>query len=287
MKHTEFEWYGADGMPIFAQTWQPDNNLDLKAVICLVHGMGEHSGRYEHLAKFFANKNYAVIAFDHRGHGKSDGKRGHVASYQILLDQVDRALEETSKRFPGAAKFIYGHSMGGNVVINHALTRNPRVLGVIASAPWLRLPEPVPPKKIWQARLMKMLWGSYTESNRLDTSLLSRDPKVIEAYEIDELVHDKISVRFFLGCHQAAVNSLYNAGSLYVHMLVMHGSEDGITDPSGSQDFCAKAGEGMADLKIWEGLYHELHNEPEQQEVFEYVLDWMEHRFDRYKSLTL
>ncbi len=274
MKHTNLNWQGSDGQEIFGRVWEPELKSDVEAVIILVHGMGEHSGRYQHFADFFSERNVAIISFDLRGHGKSPGKRGHVDSFDVLLSQVDKGLEESSRRFPGEKKFIYGHSMGGNIVINHALTRNPRVSGVIASAPYLRLPNPVPSSKMLQAKLMNRIWGSYAESNQIDVTQLSRDKAVVAAYEKDDMVHPKISVRFFIDSFNAAQYSLDHADQLDIPMLIMHGTADTITSHLASQEFAAKA-PNYVSYKSWKGLYHEIHNEPEQNEVMQYAFDWM------------
>jgi alpha-beta hydrolase superfamily lysophospholipase len=279
MQHTEYNWYGTDGKMVFAQTWHPEKEISLvlTGVVCLIHGLGEHSGRYEHVARFFTQHNFAVIACDLRGHGQSEGARGYVRSFDVLLDQVDKLLEESSKRFPGVPKFIYGHSMGGNIVISHALTHNPRVKGVIASAPWLRASVPVPAIKLLMARVANLVWGGYTEDNQLNTSALSHDPAVVEAYELDPLVHRRISARLFFSGVEYGKMCLAEAAKLRIPMLVMHGSGDTITDHEASREFVERAGRGVS-LKIWEGLFHEIHNEPEHVNVLQHMLDWMQER---------
>ncbi len=208
MKHYEFNWFSTDGKQVYAQVWQPESGLDIKAAICIIHGMGEHSGRYKDMAHFFVKNGFGVLSFDLLGHGQSEGKRGCVSSYDVLSDQVDRALEEASKRFPGHPKFIYGHSLGGNILLDYCLRRNPRVLGVVVSAPWLRTVEEIPGSKVWLCRVMNMFYPSYTENNGIDTAFLSRDPQVATDYEEDELVHSKVSARLFLGGYEhAAIRS--------------------------------------------------------------------------------
>ncbi len=283
MKHTSFNWYENDGKLVFARIWQPDNSSNVKAVICLIHGMGEHSGRYEHFAQFFTDRNYAIIACDLRGHGQSEGKRGHVTSYQILLDQVDKTIEEASKRFPGEPKFVYGHSMGGNIVVNHALERKPAVEGVIASAPWLTLPNPPTKGQVRLAKFANLFGGSLTQPNKLPLDKLSRDQSIAVAYEKDPLVHDQVSGRLFLTCYEQAKKAMKNAPLLSVPMLLMHGTADELTGYKGSKEFASKS--EMATYKEWAGLYHEIHNEPEKLEVLEYALEWMEKELETRMTL--
>lgn len=279
MKQKNFTWYGRDGLAIFSHVWQPESGFDIKGVICLIHGLGEHSGRYKHFAQFFTDNGYAVIACDLRGHGKSAGSRGHISNYDVLLTQIDRLLEESSKRFPGEPKFIYGHSMGGNIVLNHALLHNPRVLGIIISAPWIRTIKPVPASKMLLANLMNFVFPTYKEKNKIDTSLLSRDAKVVAAYENDELVHNKISARLFRSITTYAEVALEETPTLDIPALLMHGTKDGLTDHTASAELATLAPNYIT-YKEWPGFYHELHNEPEQEEVFKYVLKWMNTRLD-------
>jgi len=282
MQHTTFNWYASDGQKVFGQVWRPEVGTAIRAVICLVHGLGEHSGRYAHMAKFFVGKDYAVVAFDLRGHGNSDGKRGAIPNYDLLLQQVDRGLEECSKRFPGERKFLYGHSLGGNIVTVHTLTRNPRILGSIVSAPWLRLVQEVPKSKIMQARIANYVWGGYTEKNGLDVNHLSKDPNVVQAYVDDPLVHNKISARLFLYATTWGEQALVDAHHLGIKMLLMHGTADQMTSHDASA-FFAKEAPDFVTFKSWQGLYHELHNEPEKMQVFNTALNWME---DRLMAVT-
>ena len=278
MKHYDFYWYGNDANKITAYVWQPAIGLELLGVLCLIHDLGEHCGRYADFAAYFVSKGYAVTAFDLQGHGKSEGTRGHVKSYQYYLDDVDRLIEETSKRFPGQAKFIYGQGLGGNIVINFALTRHPRVVGMIASAPWLRSLKEMEPKKLWLAKIMDMLWGSYAEKTNINPEFLSRDEKVVKSYLDDDLVHDKLSARLLLRCTEYGLAALETAAQLSSRMLLMHGTEDKISDHTATEEFAGKTREGVAEYKEWKGLYHELHHEPEKAEVLQFAFDWMEKR---------
>ena len=136
MLHSEFTWQAEDGLQLFAQDWRPES--EPHAVVCLVHGIGEHSGRYEHLATFLNQAGYALSAFDLRGHGKSQGQRGHAKTYGVLLDDISRFLAENVKRFPNLSFFLYGHSFGGALVLNYVLRCHPQITGVIATGASLR-----------------------------------------------------------------------------------------------------------------------------------------------------
>lgn len=272
MQHFEFKWQTEDGLRLYAQGWQPET--EPTAAICLVHGLGEHSGRYAHLAAFLNQAGYVLLAFDLRGHGKSEGQRGHTPSYEALLDDTAHFLDGAAGRYPDCPRFLYGHSLGGNLVINHALRRRPPLAGVIATGPLLRPAFEPPAWKMTLAKIMYRLWPTLSLSNGLDRQALSRDPEVVRAYNDDPLVHDRLSARLGMDMLQAGLWSLEHAAEFPLPLLLMHGSADRVCSPQASREFAAQAGEGCT-LQIWDGFYHEIHNEPEQGEVFEYLLEWL------------
>jgi len=236
--------------------------------------MGEHSGRYAHLAAFLDQAGYALLTFDLRGHGKSEGQRGHTPSYEALLNDISLLLEEAAKRYPDRPRFLYGHSLGGNQVINYALRRRPQVAGVIATGPLLRPGFEPPAWKLTLGKIMYSLWPTLSMSNELDCQSLSRDPEVVRAYNDDPLVHDRVSARLAMDMLQAGLWVLEQAAEFPLPLLLMHGSDDRLTSAQASREFAAQAGHRCT-LKIWDGFYHEIHNEPEQGQVFEYLLEWL------------
>jgi alpha-beta hydrolase superfamily lysophospholipase len=272
MQHVEFAWQTEDGLRLYAQGWQPET--EPKGVVCLVHGLGEHSGRYAHLAAFLNQAGYALLTFDLRGHGQSEGQRGHTPSYEALLDDIAHLLDEAAKRYPNCPRFLYGHSLGGNLVINYALRRRPKLAGVIATGPLFRPAFEPPAWKLTLARIMYNLWPTLAMSNELDRQVLSRDPAVVRAYNEDPLVHDRLTPRLTMDMLQAGLWSMEHAAEFPLPLLLMHGSDDRLTSAQASREFAAQAGE-VCTLKIWDGFYHEIHNEPEQGLVFGYLLEWL------------
>lgn len=272
MPHKEFNWDDGDGNEIYCQSWNPSGEIE--AVVCLVHGMGEHSGRYQHFSNFLNSKKWAVLLHDQPGHGKTKGARGHVKGYDHLLDQVDRLMEKAELEYPGIPKFIYGHSMGGNVVANYVLRRKPKVLASVITGPWFALAFEPPKFKIALGKIMKNLYPGYSETSNLDTDMLSHDPKIVKAYIDDPLVHAKVSTGFFFGVKEAGEWAVENASNLSIPMLVNHGGDDQITSVGQSKVFVSNAGK-HARLKIWDGMYHEIHNEINKEEVYKYVYEWM------------
>lgn len=270
MTHREFYIHSKDNVTLFAQAWTA---LNSRAVICIIHGMGEHSGRYIHVAKYFNEQNFSVINFDLRGHGKSKGKRGHTPSYELLLDDISVLLKQADSLFPGIPKFLYGHSMGGNLVINYALQRKPQIAGVISSSPWLKLAFEPPAAKVRLAKIVNGIFPSMTQSSKLDVTAISRDTAVVSAYKNDPLVHDKISSNMFLAVHESGSRALEQAKEFSLPLLLFHGTADRLTSFSASNEFAR--GNTAVRFEPLEGFFHEPHNEPGKEEVFKLVLDWM------------
>jgi alpha-beta hydrolase superfamily lysophospholipase len=241
----------------------------------MIHGMGEHFGRYGHLATFFANIGFATVGMDHRGHGRSQGKRGHVPSFNHLMDDIDLLFKKTSERFGGLPVFLYGHSLGGNLAANYVIRRKPKLQGLILSAPYFKLAFEPPKWKLIMAKAMAGIYPAFTLPTELDQTALSRDPAVVAAYQTDPLVHDKISAAFFTAVNPAGLYPIDHANELEVKTLAMHGTADRLTSPDAAVEF-ARNNPEMIELKLWEGFYHEIHNEKEQQQVFDYVADWLE-----------
>ena len=272
MMHSTFTWNSRDGIEIFGQTWKPEGLA--VAAVCLVHGMGEHSSRYAHVAEFLCRNQIGVLAFDHRGHGNSKGKRGHSPSYDSLLNDVGKAIEETQVAFPGLPVFLFGHSMGGNVALNYALRRSPEVKGVIASSPWLRLAFQPSKMDLFLAKMMIKIFPSFSQSTKLDTKAISRDPEEVKKYENDPLVHDKISAAMFFGVYQAGQFALDNAESFKYPLLIYHGTDDKLTHYDASKEFGFTV-TGDVTWKSFQGFYHESHNEPEKAQVLEMLKNWI------------
>ena len=182
MKNTILNWKSNDGLNVFGQKWENETDAP-KAVICLVHGFGEHSSRYDHVAQFFTDNGYAMIAFDQRGHGRTEGKRGHFVSYDEVLNDVDNLLNQAEINFPNLPKILYGHSMGGNVVANYALKRQPKnIKGVILSSPFFNTAFQPPAIKLAAGRLMRNIFPSFSLPSGLDANDISRDKDVVKKY---------------------------------------------------------------------------------------------------------
>jgi alpha-beta hydrolase superfamily lysophospholipase len=272
MKHITFGWRTADNTPIFAQGWQPADAP--VGVVCLLHGLGDHSSRYAHVARTLGDARLATLTFDHYGHGQSGGKRGHAPGYDSFLKNIERLLAEARRRFADRPVFLYGHSMGGNLALTYALRRRPPLAGVIASSPWLRLAQPPPRAQVAAARLASRIAPAFALRTNLNPDHISRDPAAVTAYATDPLNHNRCSVRLFTACHYAGQWALAHAEEFTLPLLIFHGSADRITCPHASREFAAAVPAGCT-FKVWDNLYHETHNEPEQVAVLQTVIDWL------------
>lgn len=244
-----------------------------RAVVILVHGLGEHINRYKHWAAKFKSSGFGFLGVDLPGHGQSEGRRGIIKNYSLTDEMIDILLTTCKRTFPGCPIYLYGHSLGGGLVLDYLVRKNPKIKGAIVTSPWLRLTFEPARSKVIMASLLKNLIPGFTQGSGLNTSHLSHDEEVIKKYIEDPLVHGKISISLFNEAMNAAKYALNHASELRVRTLLMHGSDDRITSPEGSREFADKS--NLVSLKIWEGSYHEIHNEPFSDEVFKYILNWI------------
>lgn len=273
MQQIEFSWKTNDGLNLFAKEWKPEGNV--KAVVALVHGIGEHIGRYDHVAEAFGKAGYAMVGFDQRGHGKSDGVRGYE-SYKDLMVDITRNIQNAKDRYPGLPVFLYGHSLGGNLVLYYTLTQKPELKGVIATSPGLATAEPYPPAFIALMKLMYKVVPSLKVKNGLDLAGLSRDPQVAEKYTSDPLVHPFVTPRLGLDMLNAGNYCVEHAAEFPLPLLLMQGTADRLVSPKRTKDFAQAAPLSKITYKEWDGFYHEMHNEPQKEEVINTMIKWMD-----------
>lgn len=278
MQHSEYFWTTSDNLRIFGQEWKPEGSI--KAAIAHVHGLGEHAGRYEHVAKAFCDQGYSLTSFDLRGHGKSEGIRGHAPSYDALMSDISKNIDLTREHFPGVPVFIYGHSLGGNLVLYYCLTQKPTLKGAIVTSPGLGTAAPVPAMKLALGKLMYNLFPATQMDNGLDQSGLSRDSEVAKVYSEDPLVHGKISARWALDMLNNGKYIIQHAGEFPIALLLMQGTADRLVSPPLTKAFANAAPISKITYKEWEGFYHELHNEPEKQQVLKVMTDWLDNNLN-------
>lgn len=245
-----------------------------RAGIVLVHGLGEHIQRYQHVADIFNAKGIALLGFDQQGHGKTGGKRGVINSAEGLMEDISQAIKLAKERFPGLPVFLYGHSMGALEVLYYGLNGPEHPAGILATSPALDVASMSKAQR-GLVRLLKNILPDLAVNNGLPIDGLSRDAASNQAYRVDPLVHPKASVRLAAFMMEAAEDVMKNANKWNVPLYLAHGSADPICPVAGSDQFAQRLG-SKATYKRWDGFYHETHNEPEKDVVIAAMLDWVE-----------
>jgi acylglycerol lipase len=274
MQHTEGTFRAFDGETVFHQAWVPVG--DARAVVLLVHGLGEHSGRYDHVARALVDAGYAVHALDHRGHGRSSGKRAFVKDYDELLRDLHQLRRLVEQQHPGLPLVVLGHSMGGNIAMGYTLGDQDGIAALVLSGPALQVGDEFSPArlKVFTA-LAKIAPGLRPQG--LSADAISRDPTVVQAYRDDPLVFTgKISA----GLGAALIGAMQSFPDRYEQLrlpvLVLHGTDDQLADVAGSRVLEARATNADLTAHYYEGLYHEVFNEPEQDRVLADLTSWLD-----------
>ena len=284
LRRVETRFEGAEGRSLFRRAWLP---AAPRAVLVVVHGFGEHSGRYEELARFFARHGFAVHAYDHVGHGQSSGRRGHVDAFDWFHDDLERFVAFARAEHPGLPLVLLGHSMGGLVVASFGGMRTPDADLLVTSGAALSVGKGVSSFKMWLARVLRSVWPTLAIEAGLDVQGLSRDPEVIARYEADPLVHGKASVAFGAAMNEIAGRAIECAGRVRQPMLLMHGEQDPLCEAEGSRRFFEALPRdevaGSA-LQLYPELRHEIFNEPERKQVFGDMLEWVDARLGTASS---
>lgn len=264
--------FNSNNIELQGYCWEPQCT---KAVIVLIHGMGAHANRFEDsVIKHLLKANYAILALDLYGHGRSKGKRGHCPSYKALLEAVDVLVDKAQELFLSQPIFVYGHSLGANIAINYVLANQSKIKGLVASSPFLRLAFD-PPK--WKISLGKVLFNikpSLTLVSELDVEAISRDPLEVKRYVDDVLVHDKVSPMYLFPILEAGANAIENASKLNTKSLFIHGTADRLTDHKATMTMAKDS--NASELKLFEGGYHELHHDLCRTEFIDTVINWLE-----------
>jgi len=265
-----------DDVTFYMQGWEPEGKP--KAIVCLIHGLGEHTGRYAHVSKALNDAGYALFGFDLRGHGQTGGARGHIPSLDVVMQDIHQFVDFQKQNRTNLPVFLYGHSLGGLLTLSYTIQHPDGLKGVIVSGAMLRSAFDEMKVKNVLAKFLGSIAPTITLTTGLDATGISRDPAVVEKYLKDPLVHDKGSTGLGRTILAAIDLCFARAKEFKPPLLIMHGRDDRLVYPSGSEDFAKLAGETNQDvtLKLWDGMYHEIHNEPDQAEVFKFMIEWMD-----------
>jgi alpha-beta hydrolase superfamily lysophospholipase len=275
MRHIEGTAPGGGGIDLYWQGWLPDG--ELKAVVLLAHGLAEHGGRYAHVGSAFSERGYGLFAIDHRGHGKSPGKRTLIDSMDTAAADLHSFAGRVAEKHPGVPVFLYGHSMGGAIALTYALKHQAELAGLILSAPAVVV-ENVSPVTVAVGRLLARV-APGAGILQLDGSAVSRDAAVVARYDSDPLNYrGKVAARTAAEILAVAQTAPARLPELTLPVLTFQGTADRLVSPRAAVLVHEKAGSADKTLKRYEGGYHEMHNEPEQAQVLGDILDWMDAR---------
>lgn len=268
---TEF-FLSKDGIRLYFHHWPCEHP---KKVLCIVHGLGEHGSRYEHVARFFNQHDIAVMAMDLRGHGLSQGKRGHAKTHEILMDDLEEFLKTARSEYTEIPMVLMGHSMGGNLVANYVLKMNTNELGgFILSSPWLGLAFAPPQWKVNMAKVVAGLLPGLSQKTGLITSHISRDKTEVEKYEKDPLIHDFITASLFFNTLKTSEECIARSAEVKLDGLVFHGIADQITSWKASERYAAN--NPKIEFTELKDMYHETLNDLDKEKVMKMMLGWIE-----------
>ena len=268
-------WQNETGRTVFAQAWTPDDSP--RDVIILIHGLGEHSGRYTSWAQRFVRESMAVYALDLHGHGRTSGGRGHTDAFGYIYDDVQHLLNLAHSDHPEARLHLYGHSMGGAVVLGFAAFRAhqadvPPMASIVTTGTAIRPGFEPPAWKLRLAAWLDKFVPCLALGNELDPSWLSSDKSIVDAYNSDSLVHDRISVRWYNEWVRTIEAIRLNPEKIKCPVFMMHGASDRATSPKAAEDMARVIN---AKFRSWPGAFHELHHEPCKEQVFQEIITWI------------
>jgi len=273
---------GQEGYNLYYRGWLPRQHP--RAVIFIAHGLAEHGGRYAATAAFLVEEGYYVYCHDHQGHGLSEGTRGYIRHFSTYAEDLASFIASQSSEYPGLPIFLLGHSIGGTIVIDYCLQNHGSVNGLILSAPALQQGASI---KTWQVALTRILSVIAPKAgvDRLDSSTISRDRAVVDAYRNDELVYTgKLSARLCSEILQTMQVLPPQTSGIRLPVLIMHGAEDRLVAPGGSRKAYDALGSTDKTLRVFPGLFHEIMNEPERHMVYKEIAEWISQRLPPVKG---
>jgi acylglycerol lipase len=273
MRRRELKTAGIGGLDLYEQAWLPESHV--RAVVVVAHGLGEHSGRYAGLAEALVGSGHAVYALDHRGHGHSPGARANIERFEYLVSDFGAFAGRAARQHPDTPVFVLGHSMGGAVAFASALRLQNTLRGVVLSAPALGTDDAAPNGRKLLARVLSSV-APNTGVWRIEAARISRDPTIVQAYASDPLVHHgPIPARTVVELLDAMQGFLPQAPRLRLPSLVLHGTADSLVPVSATRPLYQALDAQKRTVKYYEGLFHEVFNEPERAQVIDDLQHWL------------
>ena len=274
--HEEGRFAGEGGVEIYWQAWLPEGGP--RAVIVLAHGASEHSGRYAWTGEQLSARGYAVYAIDHRGHGQSAGGRAVIDRMRNAVEDLHTLVERAARAHPGRPLVLLGHSMGGAVSLAYTIEHEDALDALVLSGPLAAVEAASPVQRV-AGRVLSAVAPSLGVV-AIDSTAVSRDPEVVADYDADPLnYHGKLPARTVAELSRTIDGFPDAVTKFKLPMLVMHGTADRLVPIAGSEMVVGRAGSGDKTFKRYDGLFHEILNEPERQQVLDDIADWLDARF--------
>ncbi len=274
MEHRERVFQGQSGLTLFSQSWHPAGKP--KAALVILHGVAEHSDRYQNLVDDLVDLGCVLYAFDQRGHGRSEGQRGYIESWSEYREDFDLFLDLVRKEEPSLPLFAYGHSMGALVILDYLLQGLNKLTGVIASGTPIDTSKAASPALVATARLLSRFRPTFSLSSPINPAQLSCDARVVQAYQEDSEVFKVLNVRWGMEYLNIQNWVKAHAAGIDLPILIIHGGEDLLCDPEGSQYLYDQISSVDKTLKIYPSYFHEIHNEPGHDKVIEDINNWID-----------
>lgn len=257
----------------YVREWLKDDN---KANVVIIHGVGEHSGRYKHVGEYFFDRGYNVYTGDLAGHGLSDGEKVYVSSMKDYIKDVDFIFSRIDNSKP---TFLLGHSMGGLIVLYYMLSNDSRdIKGVIASSPYIKDKMEIPKAKYFMGKLAAVISPKFKIDSGLKGEMVCRDKAVAALYDADKLNCSKVTARWFVEMERARNTLMKLQKDFSAPCLILQAGGDVVVDPEGVRQFYQGISSGDKEFVLYEGFYHEIMNEPERATVLSKIGSWMDER---------
>lgn len=273
MRREDSTFKSADNLSLAVTGWLPVETP--QRIVLVVHGHGEHKLRYTDVAAFYNKAGYGLFAMDLRGHGDSEGKRGHAPSMDQLLLDLEYFIRHVREEYLNADFFLYGHSMGGNIVLNYLLQdKSKEIKAAIVSSPWIRLKFKPPKWKLVLGKIATKILPSFCESSELLPEEISSVPKEVEAYANDPDIHDQISARLFAEITAGGERILLKGNEIKHPIFLAHGALDEVTSFKASEELSQL--NNKIGFTAYPNSKHEIHHDKDKEELLENELDWLE-----------
>jgi len=279
MQHSEFHFEGMNSLSLYAQRWLPE--VSPRAVVVIVHGIGDHSGRYMNIVNHLVSNEYGVYGYDLRGHGNSPGQRGHIDSWMEYRIDLLNFINVIRAQRSSPVIFLMGHSMGALIALDFIIRENEQIAGAIISGAPIEPVGVAKPFKVALARILSRIYPGFQIDLGLDIDAISRKPSVVQSYKDDPLVHGKISARWGTEVLSALESVKMSSESIATPLLMIHGEADRLNSAEGAKKFFDRIQTRDKEFISYPGSYHELHNDQDSEVMLNDLLGWINRHNER------